>query len=113
MTNLQTNLEQFTGTESYHKVSMLPSAPVITDGVKYLIDQAQAYWLIDAVASYMRKEPFQVWKLVKAGKGAVLTMQEDSSEPVLVTQKIEFTDFPLDSVDIWVIDGVALLPSEY
>ena len=106
-------LDQFTGTEKYHKVS--PLYPfVLTDGVRYLADEGKAWWLLDAIASYRKREPFQVWSLdVAPDKTALLLMREDKDAPILVKQHIEYTDFPLDRVEVWVIDGVALLPSEY
>ena len=39
------NLSQFTGTTQYYRV--LPTF-VVTDGVKYLMDEAECYWLADA-----------------------------------------------------------------
>ena len=110
MNNLELN--QFRGTEHYyqHWTKIL----VFTDGIHYLAEKAGAYWLIDAIASYRRKEPFQVWMLkVKEDKSAVLTMQEDTGQPVKVRQVIPFTDFPLDEIKLWLIDGVLILPSEY
>ena len=108
--SLKRDLEQFTGTEHYYRHVF---GITYTDGVKYMAEVAGAYWLLDAVASYARKEPFQVWKLMKQEAGWVLTMQEDSDEPFLVTQVIEFSDFPMDEVTLWLIDGVLILPSEY
>ena len=83
-----------------------------------------AYWLIDAIASYqpdkrIRNNPelkaFQVWKLaVHEDKGgATLTMRGDSGQPVIITQKIEYTDFPLPEIILWVCDDTLMLPSEY
>ena len=37
----------------------------------------------------------------------------DIGEKPLVTQNIPFTDFPLDTIDLWLCDGVLMLPSEY
>jgi hypothetical protein len=121
---LKNELANFTGTEQYHKVSLTPV--VVTDGVKYLIDKANSYWLIDAIGSYQtekkfKAEGFQVWilKKDKDGKGATLSAYHDYSEKnpnkfkPLVTQKIEYTDFPLDEIKLYEIDGVVLLPSEY
>lgn len=109
---MKLELEQFTGTENYYKHPL--SKCVYTDGVKYLADQAGAYWLIDAIFSYRRTEPFQVWKLmVIEDTSALLTMQEDSDRPILVSQNIEYTDFPEPEITIYLIDGVLLLPSEY
>jgi hypothetical protein len=42
-----------------------------------------------------------------------LTCREDTGKKSLIIQSIEFSDFPLDYIKIWVIDKVALLPSEY
>ena len=106
----ETDLEQFTGTEQYYKHWLGIN---YTDGVKYLADRAGAYWLIDLIVSYRRKEPFQIWRLEKKDKGWLATMQEDSDQPVLVRQEIEYSDFPLDKIELWLIDGVLLLKSEY
>ena len=108
------NLSQFTGTEHWHRHMCNTS---YTDGIKYLADEAKAYWLLDVVASYQLKhkdKPFQIWKLtVNKDKTAVVTMKEDSNKPVLVEQKIEYTDFPLDEIEFYCIDGIMLLKSEY
>lgn len=43
----------------------------------------------------------------------MLTMATDSDEPTLYSKPIDFTDFPLDSIKIYCVDGVIMLPSEY
>ena len=106
------DLSQFIGTEQYHQHWM--QQIVFTDGVKYMADVGGAFWLIDVIASYRRKEHFQIWELkVNPDKSCIVTMKEDTDEPVLVTQEIPFTDFPLESIKLYLIDGVLLLPSEY
>ena len=108
----ESDLNQFIGTENYYR--HWTRCGVFTDGVQYLAKQAGAYWLIDAVFSYRRREPFQVWTLKKNDdNSAVLTMQEDSGEPAKVRQKIPFTDFPLNRIKLYLIDSVLLLTSEY
>lgn len=105
------DLCQFTGTEQYYKHWLGIN---YTDGVKFMAERGKAYWLIDAIASYRRKEPFQVWSLeVAEDKTAVLQMKEDSDKPALVRQEIPFTDFPLKKIEFFLIDGVLILPSEY
>jgi len=107
----QSSLSQFIGTEHYYKHWL---GKVYTDGVKYMAEEGQAYWLLDAIFSYMRTESFQIWELKKTGTtSAVLTMKEDTNEPILVKQDIPLTDFPLDFIALWLIDGVLILPSEY
>ncbi len=120
------DLSHFTGTESYYR--HWTRRLVYTDGVNHLTENGAA-WLVDAVASYQGDKRLQTpmlrdmqfWKLeVKDGKGT-LTCRADSGRKPAITQEIEFTDFPLDEVEIWVergsVDGVnecmiAMLPSE-
>jgi hypothetical protein len=112
--NLKEELNGFTGTEAYHKLTLGPT--LATDGVKHLAERGNCFWLIDVIASYQDKfkdVPFQVWEIVRTGNSAVITMKEDSDKPDLVTQEIEFTDLPLDELTLYVIHGVLLLPSEY
>ena len=104
-------LEQFTGTENYYRHAF---GGKYTDGVAYLAEKAGAYWLLDAIFSYHRAEPFQVWKLERQVDNTWrLLMSEDSDTPILVRQDIEYSDFPLAKVELWLIDGVLILPSEY
>jgi len=113
---LEEELEQFTGAMEYYRH---PLGIIFTDGVKYLADKAEAYWLIDAIASWqvekkVRNCPFQIWELkVNKDGTAILTMKEDTDEPELVKQKIPFTDFPLDYQKLYLVDRVLMLPSEY
>jgi len=116
-----TDLNQFTGTSQYYQYHFLK----LTDGVKYLADEAQTYWLLDIIVSYqlkanIRKEHFQVWELKLLPKdeatgrqAAVVTMKIDTNEPLMVSQNITNTDFPLDSITLFLIDGVIILTSEY
>jgi len=108
------NLTQFTGTEHWYKHVC---GTTYTNGMKYLADEAKAYWLLDVVASYqheLKDKRFQIWRLtVNEDRTAVVTMREDSNEPVLIKQKIEYTDFPLDEIEFYCIDGIMLLKSEY
>ncbi len=112
---LTEGLAQCIGTDYHHKHQM--TGFKYTDGVLYLAEKAKAHWLVDAIFSYMRKEPFQVWELeVTEGKShrrAELTMREDTNRPLKVHQRIGLTDFPLDNVKLWLINGVLILPSEY
>lgn len=111
------DLGQFIGTENWWK--HWTGLVTYTDGIKYLAKEAGAYWLIDLVASYQTKQviketPFQLWGVKKDEKGgAVVTMREDSGEEPIITQKIDYTDFPFDDFEFYLCDGVILLKSEY
>lgn len=113
---------QFTGTDRYF------SGPnrvlVYTEGVQYLAEAAQAYWLIDAVASWqvqpkVRAEPFQAWSLTHQTTGWRL-QADDGNGNILATQMIEYSDFPLENgIKLFLMAGgpegrpVLMLPVEY
>lgn len=108
------NLRQFTGTLNWYKH---PFGLLYTDGIKYLADQAKAYWLIDLVASYQPKcknIPFQLWKItIDKNNSAVITMKEDLNKKNEVRQDIPYTDFPMKDFEFYVCDNTMLLKSEY
>ena len=128
-TELQNELSQFHGTEKYHKLTIFPGI-VGTDGVAYLAQNAECFWLIDEIAiaqrdSKIRKnqalQDIQFWQLTVNDNKGVLVCCEDEGKPVY-EKEIPYTDFPLASQKIWVAaagdpDGklfkVMMLPSEY
>ena len=119
--DIQSTLKEFHGTAEYNKHLFPGKSPILlTDGCKYVRDACKAYWLFDAILSYqcdkvLRDVNFQVWELkrLKLDLTWQLTCREDTGKKPLIKQSIEFSDFPLDYIRIWVIDKVALLPSEY
>jgi arginine repressor len=93
-----------------------------TKGVQSLAESAGAYWLIDAVASYQldkrvrnnqRLLEFQLWELDVKDHNAYLTVKADSGEASVVAQFIEYTNFPLGSIKLYVCNNTLMLPSEY
>ena len=94
-----------------------------TEGIKFLADKAQAYWLIDAIVSYQSKSllqqypeltEFQLWQLeVNEDKTAVLTCRADSGCEPIIVQHIELTTFPLQSIKFYLCHQVLMLTSEY
>ena len=111
---IENELKQFTGTECYFRNF---TGLKYTEGIQYLAEKAGAYWLIDLIASYqykLKEVLFQVWTLkVNDDKTAVVTCKEDTNEPVIIEQKLEYTDFPLKTFECYCIEGVLLLKSEY
>lgn len=119
---LMQELRGFIGTQQYflHWARKMK----FTEGVKFMAERAGAYWLLDIAASYHRTEPFQIWEIDvfkkprrERGKKiimAVITMREDSNQPVLVRQEIPYTDFPgPGKFKMYLIDNVLMLPGEY
>jgi len=123
MTNTENSLDLsgFNGSEKIYRHPLMPVK--YTEGVQYLAEKAGAYWLLDKVASLqlepkVKAEEFQAWKLELshpvpgATRPAYLTC-EDGNLKEVYREMIDYTDFPLPEVTIWLIDGVMLLPSEY
>ena len=122
-TEILIDLDQFTGTEMWHRYSpaLFPNVR-LTDGAAYLAEECGAYWLMDVISSYLpgiqNQDYFVVVKLVKNGDAAVVTLADDEPPTqVFAKQEISFTDFPLDAIKLYAsYDGkhwIILLPSEY
>lgn len=113
---LLSNLSKFIGTETYHRIT---SRHLLTDGTKFLAEEAQCFWLMDAIASHVPKQfhdYFAVANLSVNGMSAVLTL-DDGNGNVFARQDIEYTDFPLDQIKLYCgFDGeywAIMLTSEY
>lgn len=121
-------LDGFTGTVIYHRYSpqLFPNV-VLTDGVRFLAETADCFWLMDAIAALqahptIRQHPrlqegMQFWRLrVEEDESAILFCEWDTGKSVY-DQKIDWTDFPLPEQRIWVSkEGnliVLMLLSEY
>jgi Family of unknown function (DUF6876) len=112
---LASDLKQFHGSSHYWKHLL---GFHYTDGVKYLAENAQCYWLIDLVASWaisknLDNEEFLVFELVVNKDSTAQVTISDGNKRVLGTQEIEYTDFPLPKITIWCIEKIIILPSEY
>ncbi len=114
----QSTLAGFIGTFKYHIHQLFNLSMNLTDGCDYVRKEAKAYWLFDAILSHqltstVNKQSFQVWRLKKQEDDTWLLDCEDGNKNILATQHIEYSDFLIDEITIWLVDGVAMLPSEY
>lgn len=120
---LRAELAQFTGSETWYRAGFPPHV-IFTEGMHYLADAAGAHWLIEAIASHLVTKPklkahgLLFWKLEKIPGGTWrLSARRDTGEPMVARQEIEYSDFPLDSIDVWTAwDGMRwtiYLPSEH
>ena len=112
------------GTEHYHRVSAIPNAPVATDGVVEVAKIAGCFWLLDAIIRYqvhkaVMNKAMQVWRLEHVENSQYCLCCTDGNYETLISQTIEYSDFPLDEITLWVMPGgpqglkVILLPSEH
>lgn len=119
----QANLSQFTGTVNYTRFM---GNLLLTDGVMFLVKN-RAGWILDIIVSVrclpkIRNEEKEFWtlKVDLEQHSAVITATDgDKGDgPIqLYHQVIEYTDFPLQELKLYVIeDGpykVVMLPTEY
>jgi len=138
---IEAGLAGFYGTEQYHRFSILFKNHVMTDGVKWLCENAGCFWLLDIIASHAktcRNDPkgmlqdMQFWTLtvhpkievpvgtVMKGKPkpmATVICERDTGD-VAIKQKIPYTDFPLPEIKLYCSRAdenlfVIMLQSEY
>ena len=70
------DLEQYTGTEAYHKFSLGPM--LATDGMMALFEGCSCYWVGDIVASVQslpkvaEQSNFIIWKISQFKSGAII-----------------------------------------
>ena len=118
-TQIQSELKYFKGTTTYTKHLFPGLSPImLTDGCKYIREKCNGYWLFDAILSYqteweVKHSYYQVWRLEKQKDDTWLLSCEDGHGKVILTQKIEYSDFPIRHIAIWIHKGVAFLPREY
>lgn len=113
---IESNINYFTGTDKWHQI--YPNI-LITDGIKFVFDTAQSYWLGEIVFSIqslskVKAEYFQFYNLeVDLEKSMGKLTVTDGNEKEIYTQTLPYTDFPLAKFRFYFTDGVILLPSEY
>ncbi|RIK32483.1 MAG: hypothetical protein DCC56_01360 [Anaerolineae bacterium] len=137
---LEHELACFSGTEQWYRHGGFWRHEILlTDGVMHLAENGgrnggTAFWLMDAIASYqgekvLARHPFQVWKLIVTEgddqtRCAKLVCTNGNNEKPIVEQEIEYTDFLLDTVQMYAsvepVDEtgkkkrvIILLPGEY
>lgn len=111
-------LPSFTGTSHWYRDYW--NRIVYTDGVKYFIDSAEAYWFLTEIVSILPKLPrdsFYSVELMVKNSAAVITV-DDGNDHILLSKTITFTDAPeglwkfyLEEIDA--CRFCLLLPSEH
>lgn len=114
---LQNDLGNFYGTEGYTKYMF---GLLLTDGVRFLAEQAECFWLIDVVASILHdpKVKAQDFLTIKFARnddenGSGTFTADDGNGNIVYTQKFNFTTFPLSEIKMFLTSNVLMLTSEY
>jgi hypothetical protein len=116
------HLKHFTGTEMFYYIPILRTR--FTDGLKYLANAADCYWLITDTSviakSLMNRSKWVTidFKRMSAEKQDVTGYEaeiiySDGNDNVLETHRYNTTDFPLDELRLFFVNDTLMLPSEY
>jgi hypothetical protein len=110
-------LNQFIGTEKYYRISR---RHLLTDGTKYLAEEAECFWMMDAIASHLCEIGTEDWFVlirVQVTEGRAVMIYEDGNDREHARQEIPYTDFPMHAISLYACwDGehwAIMLPSEY
>lgn len=115
-TQILNMLDGFIGSEEFYRI--YPNV-TITEGVKFLCEEAKCFWLIDCIYSYqtikkVAAEPFQIIDLtIDPEKPKGLIVVTDGNEVELTRQELDYTNFPLPKIRLYYTDNTVLLPREY
>lgn len=75
-----------------------------------LANAAGCYWFLDVIGSRQSNrnldKSFQVWKLNVDTKNHSAVVQGYNDTTLVVTQEIPYTDFPLEELKPYLMDGV-------
>jgi len=116
ITEFETFVAHYTGSDVVYRHTL--SRGTYTEGVRYVVQELKAFWLLDYIFSVqftkeVIAQKFQVWKLIKGENNEATLILEDGNSHEVARYQIEFTDFPLKQITLWLLDNVLLLPSEY
>lgn len=115
-------LEQFHGTEKYYRLPICDT--LYTDGIQFLATEGKAFWLVTDASivakSLQDKSRFITVDFKKLNTAerkqlgyAAKVTYSDGNGQVFTTQFYHLTDFPLETLRLYFIDNILLLPSEY
>ena len=124
---LQAGLAQFTGTQTWYRYRFGQTVlAYYTEGIQYLADNADCYWLLTEIVTAQTDEnvsgeTFQSWDLLVSPDQQAFLVCEDGNQISVFTKIIPYTDFPLEEITVWVeygeIEGavkpILLLPNEH
>lgn len=112
------DLEQFTGSEQNFITSLGIDIEVITEGVKYLIENTDIKQALNVIFASiqanptMQEEGFLVIRLIQEPK-RIFVKIEDGNDNILDSFPLDKIELPKEQLDLWYVNNTLLLPSEY
>ncbi|MCF8714683.1 hypothetical protein JM658_07555 [Joostella atrarenae] len=119
---IKAELQHFVGSEMFFKIPLIGTR--FTDGLKYLTNEAECFWLITDTSviakSLSKKCSFITIDFKRLSEKEQLEKQceaiinySDGDNNIFETHRYNVTNFPLDELRLYFIDDTLMLPSEY
>jgi len=113
------NLDMYYGSRNYYRIPIFKS--VVTDGVKYIMDNGYSWFVTDALSiidtKLAKKHSFLIVELNvdRKNKTAVMEIKSDDGVNVrtLYRKNYSYTDAEVDKLKLYWVEGVLMLSSEY
>ena len=115
---LKNELKNFCGSEALYEYNFLWIKFYYSDGCRFLFEESKSYWLLNLIASWQDSildidKAFQTWELKKINDKKWIIKCSDGNKSELCRQELSYSDFPLDHIKLWLVNGVLMLPTEY
>ncbi len=119
---IKESLQHFNGTEMFYKIPLIGTR--FTDGLKYLADVAECFWLITDTSviakSLMNRSEFVTIDFKRLPKEKqdftgyeAEIIYTDGNDNLLEKHGYRVTDFPLDELRLFFVNDTLMLPNEY
>lgn len=119
---IKERLQHFYGSETIFQIPLLRTQ--YTNGLKYLAEAAECFWLITDTSviakSLTQRSKFITIDFKKLSEEEQRNtsyeaeiIYSDGNNLVLEKQVYRITDFPLDELRLFFVNGTLMLPSEY
>ena len=119
---IKAELQHSCGSETYYKIPLIGTR--FTEGVKYLADKTECFWLITDASviakSLSNRSHFITIDFKRLSEKEQFEKQcealinySDGNGNRYETHRYKVTDFPLDELRLYFIDDILILPSEY
>jgi len=119
---IKEGLQHFHGTEMFYSIPLLQTR--FTDGLKYLSEVAECFWLITDTSviakSLINRSEFVTIDFRRLSKEKqdytgyeAEIIYTDGNDNILEKHGYRATDFPLDELRLFFVNNTLMLPSEY
>lgn len=112
------DLEQFTGSERNFITSLGTDIEIITEGIRYLIENTDIKPILNIIFASIQANPtiqdegFLVIRLIQEPK-RIFVKIEDGNDNILDSFPLDRIELPKEELVLWYVNKTLLLPSEY